>query len=74
MILWYLLVKSVGFRSALSKLQSISSKDTSNLGITLIKQRLTELGVSPQSYRISDGSGLARHNLVAPTALTQRMS
>lgn len=51
-----------------------SSEDTSDLGIALVKQRLTELGVSPQSYRISDGSGLARHNLVAPTALTQLLS
>jgi serine-type D-Ala-D-Ala carboxypeptidase/endopeptidase (penicillin-binding protein 4) len=51
-----------------------SSEDTSTLGIALVKQRLTELGVNPQAYRISDGSGLARHNLVAPTALTQLLS
>ena len=51
-----------------------SGEDTSSLGITLVKQRLTELGVNPQSYRISDGSGLSRHNLVAPMAFIQLLS
>ncbi len=50
------------------------NEDTSNLGIALVKQRLTEIGVNPQSYRISDGSGLSRHNLVAPIAFTQLLS
>lgn len=53
---------------------NISSEDTSNLGITLVKQRLTELGVNSQSYRISDGSGLSRHNLATPMAFTQLLS
>jgi serine-type D-Ala-D-Ala carboxypeptidase/endopeptidase (penicillin-binding protein 4) len=51
-----------------------STEDTSSLGIALVKQRLTELGVNPQSYRLSDGSGLSRHNLVAPTAFIQLLS
>jgi serine-type D-Ala-D-Ala carboxypeptidase/endopeptidase (penicillin-binding protein 4) len=51
-----------------------SSDDISSLGIALLKQRLTELGVNAQAYRISDGSGLSRHNLVAPTAFTQLLS
>ena len=51
-----------------------SSDDTSSLGIAFVKQRLTELGVNPQAYRISDGSGLSRHNLVAPAAFTQLLS
>jgi serine-type D-Ala-D-Ala carboxypeptidase/endopeptidase (penicillin-binding protein 4) len=51
-----------------------SNEDTSNLGITIVKQRLTEMGIDAQSYRISDGSGLSRHNLVAPTAFTQLLS
>jgi serine-type D-Ala-D-Ala carboxypeptidase/endopeptidase (penicillin-binding protein 4) len=53
---------------------AISSEDTGSLGIAIVKQRLTELGVSTQAYRISDGSGLSRHNLVAPMALTQLLS
>ncbi len=51
-----------------------SGEDTTSLGIALVKQRLTELGVNPQSYRINDGSGLSRHNLVAPMALIQLLS
>ncbi len=51
-----------------------SGDDINSLGIALIKQRLTELGVNSQAYRIKDGSGLSRHNLVAPAALTQLLS
>jgi serine-type D-Ala-D-Ala carboxypeptidase/endopeptidase (penicillin-binding protein 4) len=51
-----------------------SNEDTTNLGIALVKQRLTEMGIDSQSYRISDGSGLSRHNLVAPIAFVQLLS
>jgi serine-type D-Ala-D-Ala carboxypeptidase/endopeptidase (penicillin-binding protein 4) len=51
-----------------------SNEDTSNLGITLIKRNLTEMGVDPQAYRLSDGSGLSRHNLVAPTTFTKLLA
>jgi serine-type D-Ala-D-Ala carboxypeptidase/endopeptidase (penicillin-binding protein 4) len=62
------LLKSIGRTHPQANL---SSEDTGSLGIVLVKQRLTELGVNSQAYRISDGSGLSRHNLVAPAALTQ---
>jgi serine-type D-Ala-D-Ala carboxypeptidase/endopeptidase (penicillin-binding protein 4) len=65
------LLKSIG-RTHLQA--NLSGDDTGSLGIALIKQRLTELGVNSQAYRISDGSGLSRHNLVAPAALTQLLS
>ncbi len=52
----------------------ISDRDTSNLGITLVKQHLTEMGVDPQAYSIDDGSGLSRHNLVAPTTFVRVLS
>ncbi len=51
-----------------------SDRDTSNLGIALVKQRLTEMGVDPQAYSLRDGSGLSRHNLVAPTAFVRVLS
>lgn len=51
-----------------------SSEDTSNLGIALVKQNLTAMGVDSQAYRLSDGSGLSRHNLVAPTAFVRVLS
>jgi serine-type D-Ala-D-Ala carboxypeptidase/endopeptidase (penicillin-binding protein 4) len=60
------LLKSIG-RSHLQHFTRTES--TTALGLELVKQRLTELGVDPQSYYLRDGSGLSRHNLVAPMAL-----
>jgi serine-type D-Ala-D-Ala carboxypeptidase/endopeptidase (penicillin-binding protein 4) len=51
-----------------------SSEDTSALGIALVKQRLTEMGVDPQAYSLYDGSGLSRHNLVAPATFVRVLS
>ncbi|MCY7369254.1 MAG: D-alanyl-D-alanine carboxypeptidase/D-alanyl-D-alanine-endopeptidase [Chamaesiphon sp.] len=51
-----------------------SNEDTINLGINLVKKNLTEMGVDPQSYRLSDGSGLSRHNLAAPSAFVRVLS
>ncbi len=51
-----------------------SSEDTSALGIALVKQRLTEMGVDPQTYSLYDGSGLSRHNLVAPATFVRVLS
>jgi serine-type D-Ala-D-Ala carboxypeptidase/endopeptidase (penicillin-binding protein 4) len=53
---------------------STSNEDTSNLGIALVKQRLTEMGINSQAYRLSDGSGLSRHNLVAPSTFVRVLS
>jgi serine-type D-Ala-D-Ala carboxypeptidase/endopeptidase (penicillin-binding protein 4) len=50
------------------------SDDTTSFGISMVKQRLTELGVNSQSYRIDDGSGLSRHDLVAPSAFAQLLT
>lgn len=52
----------------------MSSEDTSNLGIILIKQRLTEMGIEAQAYQLHDGSGLSRHNLVAPNTFVRVLS
>ena len=53
---------------------STSDRDTSNLGIALVKRHLTAMGVDPQAYSIYDGSGLSRHNLVAPTTFVRVLS
>jgi serine-type D-Ala-D-Ala carboxypeptidase/endopeptidase (penicillin-binding protein 4) len=50
-----------------------SNSDTADLGLAMVRQRLTEIGVSPDSYRQADGSGLSRKNLVAPIALVQTL-
>jgi serine-type D-Ala-D-Ala carboxypeptidase/endopeptidase (penicillin-binding protein 4) len=65
------LLKSIG-RS--HPLHAAGNDDTTSFGISMVKQRLTELGVNPLSYRLNDGSGLSRHNLVAPSAFTQLLS
>lgn len=65
------LLKSIG-RTHLE--HATSNEDTSNLGINLVKKNLTEMGIDPQSYRLSDGSGLSRHNLAAPSAFVRVLS
>jgi serine-type D-Ala-D-Ala carboxypeptidase/endopeptidase (penicillin-binding protein 4) len=51
-----------------------SNEDTSNLGIALVKQNLTGMGVDVQGYNLHDGSGLSRHNLVAPSTFVRVLS
>jgi serine-type D-Ala-D-Ala carboxypeptidase/endopeptidase (penicillin-binding protein 4) len=51
-----------------------STEDTSNLGLASVKQNLTAMGVDPQAYRLGDGSGLSRHNLVAPSTFVRVLS
>jgi serine-type D-Ala-D-Ala carboxypeptidase/endopeptidase (penicillin-binding protein 4) len=53
---------------------STSNEDTSTLGFAMFKQRLTEMGVDAQAYRLRDASGLSRHNLVAPSAFVRILS
>ena len=48
-----------------------SQQDTSSLGIALVNQNLTLMGVDSQAYSLHDGSGLSRHNLVAPTTFVR---
>ncbi|HEY9598701.1 MAG TPA: D-alanyl-D-alanine carboxypeptidase/D-alanyl-D-alanine-endopeptidase, partial [Cyanophyceae cyanobacterium] len=45
----------------------------SDAGLASLKQRLTQLGVNPESYDLIDGSGLSRHNLVSPDAIAQTL-
>jgi D-alanyl-D-alanine carboxypeptidase/D-alanyl-D-alanine-endopeptidase (penicillin-binding protein 4) len=42
--------------------------------INRLGQVLTELGVDPQAYRLVDGSGLSRQNLVSPEAIVQLLT
>jgi D-alanyl-D-alanine carboxypeptidase/D-alanyl-D-alanine-endopeptidase (penicillin-binding protein 4) len=52
----------------------ISTAETTDLGLEIVRQGLTQLAVNPQSYRLKDGSGLSRHNLVTPNTLVRVLS
>ncbi len=50
-----------------------TKQNSAEIGLNIVKQVLTELGVDPQGYKLVDGSGLSRHNLVTPEALVQTL-
>lgn len=47
------------------------STDHAATGLEVIPTVLAPLGVNPQGYRLNDGSGLSRRNLISPLALVQ---
>ncbi|WP_445243160.1 MULTISPECIES: D-alanyl-D-alanine carboxypeptidase/D-alanyl-D-alanine endopeptidase [unclassified Microcoleus] len=51
----------------------VPQEDTGESGLKELKTALTQLGVNPNSYRLADGSGLSRHNLISPEALVQTL-
>ena len=66
------LLRQLGVRS---KLVPNKKSDYQTLAKSLeeVKVILTRLGVTPNSFRLNDGSGLSRHNLVSPEALVQTL-
>jgi D-alanyl-D-alanine carboxypeptidase/D-alanyl-D-alanine-endopeptidase (penicillin-binding protein 4) len=55
----------------LSNLDPTSDRDSLTGGLGRINQQLTSLGVNSDGYRLADGSGLSRHNLITPKTLVQ---
>ncbi|MEG3926390.1 D-alanyl-D-alanine carboxypeptidase/D-alanyl-D-alanine-endopeptidase [Microcoleus sp. T3B2] len=51
----------------------VPQEDTGEMGLKELKTVLTQLGVNPNSYRLADGSGLSRHNLITPEALVETL-
>ncbi len=51
----------------------VPQEDTGEIGLKELKTSLTQLGVNPNSYKLADGSGLSRHNLISPEALVQTL-
>ena len=66
------LLRQLGVRS---KLVPNKKSDYQTLAKSLEEAKviLTRLGVTPNSFRLNDGSGLSRHNLVSPEALVQTL-
>jgi serine-type D-Ala-D-Ala carboxypeptidase/endopeptidase (penicillin-binding protein 4) len=50
-----------------------SSASTADLGLQLIRDKLSQIGVTPSIYRQADGSGLSRKNLIPPLTLVQTL-
>jgi serine-type D-Ala-D-Ala carboxypeptidase/endopeptidase (penicillin-binding protein 4) len=50
-----------------------SDISTAELGLEMVEQKLREIGVDPNYYQQSDGSGLSRKNQIAPIALVQTL-
>jgi len=51
----------------------VPQQDTMEVGLKELKTTLTQLGVNPNTYKLADGSGLSRHNLISPEALVQTL-
>lgn len=46
-------------------------KNSLEKGIAVVEKFLSEIGISPESVLMHDGSGLSRHDLVTPEAITR---
>lgn len=57
----------------LGVLKGDTSQNSAEMGITVVKNTLTKLGVDPASYVLVDGAGLSRHNLVTPAVIVQTL-
>lgn len=51
----------------------VEPQNSDQIGLNVVKQTLTELGVNPESYVMVDASGLSRQNLVSPEAIVQTL-
>ncbi|MBD2440170.1 D-alanyl-D-alanine carboxypeptidase/D-alanyl-D-alanine-endopeptidase [Nostoc sp. FACHB-110] len=60
------LLRSLANNQPLAKNQS-----TIDLGLQVMTDTLTKLGVDSNSYKLVDGSGISRKNLITPAALVQ---
>ncbi|AFY43813.1 D-alanyl-D-alaninecarboxypeptidase/D-alanyl-D-al anine-endopeptidase [Nostoc sp. PCC 7107] len=58
-------------RTLADKQQVAKNQNTADVGLKVMQETLTQLGVNSNSYSVVDGSGLSRKNLISPEALVQ---
>ena len=51
--------------------QTKDNQTTVDVALEVLQTALTQMGVDPKSYKLDDGSGLSRKNLISPQALVQ---
>ncbi len=49
----------------------VTNATSADLGVSVVRRFLTEIGVAPDGIIQHDGSGLSRHNLMTPAAVVQ---
>ncbi|KST68223.1 D-alanyl-D-alanine carboxypeptidase/D-alanyl-D-alanine endopeptidase [Mastigocoleus testarum] len=58
-------------RTLAAKAPLKENQTTVNAGLEVLQTALTQIGVDPTTYKLDDGSGLSRKNLISPQALVQ---
>lgn len=67
------LLRLLGVNDSTAQTDPANTLATAERGLVALRDALTQLGVDPEGYRLVDGSGLSRHNLVSPEALVQTL-
>ncbi|NEO34694.1 MAG: D-alanyl-D-alanine carboxypeptidase/D-alanyl-D-alanine-endopeptidase [Symploca sp. SIO3C6] len=65
------LLRQLGASSATTDLTENPTESTLSTAIHQLGLSLDRLGITPDSYRVADGSGLSRRNLVTPMAFVE---
>lgn len=65
--------KNIYAEAMLKSLGARNAEDATAAGVEAVETILQRLGVSPELYKIVDGSGLSRHNLATPQAFVDTL-